>query len=97
MSINRASSTGLLWLSIAVVWFVPSSTIPARGSPFLKPNILIILTDDQGRGDYSAFRTRDLRTPNMDRLFPDNTIRGLVRCTTIACFTLGIAPEIMPA
>ena len=34
-----------------------------------KPNILIILTDDQGRGDYSAFGTRDIRTPNMDRLF----------------------------
>lgn len=34
-----------------------------------KPNILVILTDDQGRGDYSAFGTKDLRTPNMDRLF----------------------------
>lgn len=34
-----------------------------------KPNILIILTDDQGRGDYSAFGTKDLRTPNIDRLF----------------------------
>ena len=69
MSINRASSTGLLWLSVAVMWFVPSSTISARPSPSRKPNILIILTDDQGRGDYSAFRTRDIRTPNMDRLF----------------------------
>jgi arylsulfatase A-like enzyme len=34
-----------------------------------KPNILIILTDDQGRGDYSAFGTKDMRTPHMDRLF----------------------------
>ncbi len=33
------------------------------------PNILVILADDQGRGDYSAFGTRDIRTPNMDRLF----------------------------
>ena len=46
MSINRAPSTGLLWLSIAVAWFVPSSTIAARPSPSLKPNVLIILTDD---------------------------------------------------
>jgi len=29
----------------------------------------VILTDDQGRGDYSAFGTRDIQTPNMDRLF----------------------------
>ena len=34
-----------------------------------KPNILVILTDDQGRGDYSAFGTKDIRTPHMDRLF----------------------------
>jgi arylsulfatase A-like enzyme len=34
----------------------------------LKPNILIILTDDQGPGDYRAFETLDIRTPNIDRL-----------------------------
>ena len=33
------------------------------------PNILVILTDDQGRGDYSAFGTKDIHTPNIDRLF----------------------------
>jgi arylsulfatase A-like enzyme len=68
MSINRAFSS-LLWLTMAGVWFVPPSTIAAEPAPAPKPNILIILTDDQGRGDYSAFGTRDIRTPNMDRLF----------------------------
>jgi len=34
-----------------------------------RPNILVILTDDQGRGDYSAFGTKDIQTPHMDRLF----------------------------
>ena len=35
------------------------------------PNILIILTDDQGRGDYSAFGTPDIRTPAIDRIFKE--------------------------
>jgi arylsulfatase A-like enzyme len=33
-----------------------------------KPNILVILTDDLGRGEYSAFGTKDIHTPNVDRL-----------------------------
>jgi arylsulfatase A-like enzyme len=32
------------------------------------PNLLVILADDLGRADYSAFGTPDVRTPNIDRL-----------------------------
>lgn len=35
----------------------------------MKPNILLILTDDQGRADYSAFGTPDIETPNIDSIF----------------------------
>jgi arylsulfatase A-like enzyme len=69
MSINCVFSTGLRRLGIATVWFAPFSTISAASLPPPTPNIVIILTDDQGRGDYSAFGTQDIRTPNMDRLF----------------------------
>jgi arylsulfatase A-like enzyme len=41
----------------------------ANAAPAPKPCIVVILTDDQGRGDYSAFGTKDIRTPHMDRLF----------------------------
>jgi arylsulfatase A-like enzyme len=33
-----------------------------------KPNILLILTDDQGYHDVSYYGTKDLRTPHMDQL-----------------------------
>lgn len=34
-----------------------------------RPNMIVILADDLGRADYSAFGTRDIRTPAIDRLF----------------------------
>ena len=33
-----------------------------------KPNMIIILTDDQGYGDLSCMGSKDIRTPNLDRL-----------------------------
>lgn len=34
----------------------------------VRPNIIVILADDMGRGEYSAFGTKDIRTPSIDRL-----------------------------
>lgn len=39
-----------------------------RAADAPRPNVVIILADDMGRGDYSAFGTKDIRTPNLDRL-----------------------------
>ena len=44
------------------------SLVAFAGAAATKPNILVILTDDQGRGDYSAFGTKDIQTPQLDRL-----------------------------
>ncbi len=49
--------------------FGPLSGAPAaEAAERTRPNIIVILADDLGRGDYSAFGTKDLRTPNLDRL-----------------------------
>ncbi|MHB1561564.1 MAG: sulfatase family protein [Isosphaeraceae bacterium] len=56
---------GVLWSIISLV-FVSTWSTWAGAAP---PNLIVILSDDQGRGDYSAFGTPDIRTPAIDRLF----------------------------
>ena len=50
-------------------------TLPAaatlRAAP-AKPNVIILLTDDQGYGDLSCLGNPVLRTPNMDRLHSES-------------------------
>lgn len=55
-----------LALAALVLTASMSPAVLASESP---PNLLVVLTDDQGRGDYSAFGTPDIRTPNIDRLY----------------------------
>src|SRR5688572_17791689 len=43
-----------------------SSALAADASA--KPNILVIIEDDLGRAEYSAYGTKDIRTPGIDRL-----------------------------
>ncbi len=62
------------WLKLAVLLVgfgevgarnAPAANLPLRGS---RPNILLIITDDQGYGDLSLHGNPVIRTPNMDRL-----------------------------
>lgn len=39
-----------------------------RAAPAGRPNVLIVLTDDQGMGDFSCYGNSTLKTPNLDRL-----------------------------
>jgi len=57
----------VVFMTTVVVALVTAGSLVAGDGA--KPNVLVILTDDQGRGDYSAFGTTDIRTPGMDRLF----------------------------
>jgi arylsulfatase len=59
---------------LAALW--PSSTAAAASIAGSRPNIIFILTDDQGYGDLSCHGNPVLKTPNMDRLH-DEGVRFL--------------------
>jgi arylsulfatase A-like enzyme len=54
----------ILILLTATLW----SAIGASASSAERPNIIFILTDDQGYGDLGCFGARDIATPNIDKL-----------------------------
>lgn len=56
---------GLLLLGFSI------SAIPSDAQAKKLPNILLVLTDDQGYHDVSYYGTKDIRTPNMDALCKD--------------------------
>jgi arylsulfatase A-like enzyme len=55
------------FLPCLAVCLLLCSALPAAETK--RPNVIVILADDLGRADYSAFGTKDIRTPNIDRLF----------------------------
>lgn len=50
-----------------------------------QPNILIILTDDQGFGDLGAYGAPDLRTPHLDKLVNDGMRFEFFRANCCVC------------
>lgn len=58
----------ILLLILFLGFFIPGISQNSSGK---KPNILIILTDDQGYHDVSYYGTKDLKTPNIDALCKD--------------------------
>ncbi len=53
---------------IAILLSVLLSPALSEAQPQSHPNIILILTDDQGFGDLSSYGAKDLRTPNMDSI-----------------------------
>jgi len=64
-----------------------------------KPNVLVILTDDQGYYDVAACMASDLQTPNMDKLFSEGIkfnyfyANSSVCSPTRASFMTGLFPD----
>ncbi len=57
-------------LFLIALWLAPLTTLPAAepAKASAKPNIVYILVDDAGYGDFGCYGQKTLRTPNVDRL-----------------------------
>ncbi|MCW5965860.1 MAG: arylsulfatase [Bryobacterales bacterium] len=71
--IKRKACTRRDWLFQTAASFVAASAgmkaqAPAQPGTRRRPNVLLILTDDQGYGDMSSHGNPDLQTPHLDRL-----------------------------
>lgn len=60
-------------LSIAVLLFSASPFACAEDLAGKRPNIILVMTDDQGMGDLSCLGNEVLRTPNLDRFYKLST------------------------
>ncbi|NND98929.1 MAG: arylsulfatase [Pirellulaceae bacterium] len=66
----RIVSAGLLLFGLGVL---TSSAALAQELAGARPNILLVMTDDQGMGDLSCMGNELLRTPNLDRFYSLST------------------------
>lgn len=77
------------WPSEAAV-AVAAKTQEAPGQDALpRPNIVIVITDDQGYGDLSYFGNPILRTPHLDRLFSEGVVLTDFHVTPVCTPTRG--------
>ena len=55
------------FLSLSLTLFLGASAATEPDAPS-RPNVILIMTDDQGHGDLSLHGNAVLKTPNMDRI-----------------------------
>ncbi len=58
--------------NLLIVTILLLAAVPCFADDAAKPNIVIVITDDQGHGDLSCHGNPVLKTPNLDELYADS-------------------------
>ena len=82
-SVVQLLARGVAQAALFSLLVAPVAAADAPMAP--RPNILVILTDDQGYGDLSVNGATDLQTPNMDRLFAEGMSFKNFRTNSCVC------------
>lgn len=83
----------ILLFPSAVFFAADKATIPAR------PNIVFIISDDQGAGDYGFMRHPHIQTPHLDKLagqslvFTNGFVPASLCCPSLASIITGLYPH----
>ena len=94
---NLIRKTKLAGLSTLSLLLAPCAAIASEKTE--QPNILMIMVDDLGWGDLSINGGKDIRTPNIDKLFQEGTAftnhysNSTVCSPTRASFLTGLYPD----
>jgi arylsulfatase A-like enzyme len=87
------------WLALAIVLMSAGSLATADDAPARRPNLVFILTDNQGAWTLGCYGNPDIKTPHIDRLAADGIrfTRALssnpVCSPTRATFLTGLLPS----
>src|SRR5437667_121398 len=77
--------SGLMWRSVLACFLAVVLAPVASAEPEKRPNILLLLTDDQRADCLSCVGHPHLKTPNIDRLAREGTLFPNMFVTTSIC------------
>jgi arylsulfatase A-like enzyme len=73
MKVFTVAGIAFVSLLMLTAAFLENSTLQAASLEGTRPNIILVMTDDQGMGDLSCMGNPILRTPNIDRFYEIST------------------------
>ncbi|MBL8828837.1 MAG: sulfatase-like hydrolase/transferase [Planctomycetaceae bacterium] len=75
----------LIIIAAVTGWSISLEKIAFSADDQCRPNIVLILADDHGYGDVSAYQPADVRSPNIDRIGTEGMLFTAMRANCTVC------------